>query len=165
MQIRYRISFDDYVEAQRTHRKVSKGERWAIWIMLGTVLLLVGLAVFVSIMKRTAFTHMWWFPLGYGILVGVFLYGRPFWARKFRGIRNLQREFQMEISDDKLAVSSDVAHGEMKWEGFTKWTETKNLFLLYSQPSLFNIVPKRSFTSGGIEEFRDILSRKVVSKL
>ena len=49
------------------------------------------------------------------------------------------------------------------WNGqisFASW-ESNTLFLLYTSPACFNIVPKRAFSSGETESFRGLLHEKL----
>jgi len=50
---------------------------------------------------------------------------------------------------------------DVEWTNFIRFLESKNLFLLYTSPACFNIVPKRAFAPGETESFRGLLQEKL----
>ena len=49
----------------------------------------------------------------------------------------------------------------MEWTNFIRYLESKTLFLLYTSPACFNIVPKRALTPSETESFRGLLQEKM----
>lgn len=100
-------------------------------------------------------------------LIGVFWIGfmtffRGRYARShFAKHPNLQQPFQVDITDDGIRFAS--VHGvlDLRWSAYTKVIETKNLFVLYQGDCDFSFLPKRAFPQGGLEEFRDLLLKKI----
>lgn len=65
------------------------------------------------------------------------------------------------ISDDGIEVSISTAKTDYGWNGFTRYSETKNLFLVYQSKQVFNIFPKRAFAAGEADDFRKLLEQKL----
>ena len=65
--------------------------------------------------------------------------------------------------DDEGAKSdSDMGHLETNWTSFDRFTETRNLFLIYQTRDIARLVPKRAFASEeDLARFRALLSSKV----
>jgi len=67
-------------------------------------------------------------------------------------------EIRAEISDSGIDASNSVANTKFLWGAFTRYAESKNLFLLYQQGT-FNIYPKRAFNSEDADTFRSLLEQ------
>jgi hypothetical protein len=50
---------------------------------------------------------------------------------------------------------------DLEWSNFARRLEDKNLFLLYTSPVFFTVVPKRAFTPEQLSEFRTILAQNI----
>ncbi|MGL6338813.1 MAG: YcxB family protein [Waterburya sp.] len=60
----------------------------------------------------------------------------------------------------KKKISSNYSESR-KWEGFTKFIESKNIFLLFSDEQV-DIIPKRAFTTvEQLDLFRILLNKKI----
>jgi len=77
-----------------------------------------------------------------------------------RGYR-LRDKFAAVISDSEVDVSSSTATLKYSWNPFIRYAETKNLFLVYPSPRVFNILPKRAFNSGGSRHISKSAQSKV----
>jgi len=166
MKITYRLTPEEYGEAQRAHASSKALWRWRNRISLTIIIFFLAASIALSIfdsemgvMVRPAII------LFSGLLALLFL-GRSnlVWRWQYNKIDALKRECTAEISDEGIISNTEVARSEMKWNLFTRWYEGKNVFLLYLQPRLFNIVPKRAFAPGEAEEFRELLRRKIPAK-
>ncbi|NET04958.1 MAG: YcxB family protein [Merismopedia sp. SIO2A8] len=60
-------------------------------------------------------------------------------------------------------MQSPRVQSTVNWQVYTKFVETKNLFIIYSSKLTFNIVPKRAFVSReDLAQFRELLLAQVV---
>ncbi len=166
MKITYRITPEEYGEAHRAHASSKALWRWRNRISLTIIIIFLAVSIAVSIfdsemrvMVRPAII------LFSGLLVLLFL-GRSnlLWRRQYNKIDSLKRESTVEIREDGITASTEAARSEIKWISFIRWYESKTLFLLYQQPSLFSIYPKRAFEPGEVDEFRELLQRKIPAK-
>ena len=100
------------------------------------------------------------------LLLGMFfLFGlRMLVGRSFRRDQRLQQHFEAVVSDEGLDISSPTASTNHTWAAFTRYVESRNLFLLYQAPQVFNVLPKRAFAEGEAEAFRGLLQEKLGAK-
>jgi len=96
------------------------------------------------------------------ILIGLFfLFGlRLNIRRSFRQDNRLQQPFEAVASRDGIDISSTTGSSKYAWNAFTSYIESKNLFLVYQAPKVFNVFPKRAFAPGE-ESFRSLLTERV----
>ena len=97
------------------------------------------------------------------ILIGLFfLFGsRLSIRRSFRQDNRLQQPFEAVVSQDGIDISSQTGSSKYAWSAFTRYAESRNLFLLYQAPKIFNVFPKRAFAPGEEESFRSLLSERL----
>jgi hypothetical protein len=50
---------------------------------------------------------------------------------------------------------------DVEWTNFIRFLESKTLFLLYTSPACFNIVPKRALAPQETDSFRGLLKEKM----
>ena len=98
-----------------------------------------------------------------GIVAGLFL---TFFLKiqvwlSFRGDNRLKDQFEATISDSGIDVSSSTVASKYDWSAFIRYAETKNLFLVYQAPQVFNVFPKRVFDPEELSVFRRLLDQKL----
>lgn len=79
----------------------------------------------------------------------------------FRQNSKLQEHFEAIISDDGIEISSPTAKVNYVWDGFIRYSETTNLFLVYPSQRIFNVFPKRAFSADEVDDFRELLQQKL----
>ena len=90
---------------------------------------------------------------------------RPIWFRRdFRRHPNFAVAQVVAITEDGLETNSEIGAGDTKWSAYGKFRETKNLFMLYMAARLFRVVPKRALSAPQVDEFRELLRRKLPTK-
>jgi hypothetical protein len=78
---------------------------------------------------------------------------------------NLQGPVRFEFSETGYALDTVHARAEVKWGALTKWIETGKSFLLYQNPKIGSVVPKRFFQSAAdVETVRGYLRANVKKK-
>ncbi len=166
MKITYRITADEYADAQRAHCSSKPSWRWRTRISIAVAVLLLAGSVAVTIFDPEMGVMMRPVVIILSIWFCLFLlrYGNFLWRWQYKKNDSLKRECTAEINDEGVTSSTEAAHSEMKWISFIRWYEGKNVFLLYQQPRIFNIVPKRAFGPGELEQFRDLLQRKIPAR-
>ena len=113
----------------------AKADDWGGWIMLGV------LAYFVL-------SFGVWMPLRSN--------------RSFRQRKDLQRPVSFELTDAGLSVSTPDGHGVKPWSDYHRWKEGRHVFLLYLSDNMYQVFPKRFFTSiDEIDQFRNLVRQKV----
>jgi len=79
------------------------------------------------------------------------------WLMFRKGGSPLRDEVQAEISDSGFIGATAVTSSNSTWGAFTRYLESKNLFLIYRSEMFFTIVPKRVFAAGEEGAVRSLL--------
>ncbi len=102
------------------------------------------------------------------VLLGIFWIGtvsflRDWFARRdFAKHPHLHQLFKVEISDEAIRSTSVNGTWDQRWSLYTKFFETKGLFVLYQGERMFSFLPKRAFAPGEADQFR-VLARSKIS--
>jgi len=154
MRVSHKLSETDVLEAQRKHGGVSI-----------KVLPIIGLLVLAfSLVSLMHNPNPKQFPnLVGGMVVGLFL---VFFLRlqvwlSFRRDNRCQDQCEAFISDSGIDVSSSKVNSKYDWSAFVRFSETKNLFLVYQARQVFNVFPKRAFAADEVDSFRNLLDEKL----
>jgi len=67
----------------------------------------------------------------------------------------------MKLDDSGIHWAWKGGQADVKWTNFIRFLESNTVFLLYTSPACFNIVPKRAFAPGEIDLFRGLLQDKL----
>jgi hypothetical protein len=159
MEVTYRLTPTEYVEAQRAHLKSTWGYRFMVSIAALSAVFAIYEVIFVDVFRAApaALLSALWISCSFLI---------SFRARRdFVKHPNLAREYMLRIEDDGLYMSSDVSQGGAKWSAYVKFRETPNLFVLYAGARIFYMFPKRVFSSDQQSRFREVLIRNVAKQV
>jgi 4-amino-4-deoxy-L-arabinose transferase-like glycosyltransferase len=169
MNISYRITREDFIDAQKLHR--SKGPtafvraiRLGAKVLVGSAFLILIISAAVtrdrglwSNMARVIVLlvvwslAMWvWVPLS--------------WRRSYAKDRRLEHEFAASNSEDGIHLQSPDFGANLKWALYLRFLESDRIFLLYQTNRMFNLFPKAAFAPGEIDEFRQLVRRKLPEK-
>ena len=162
MKLHVRITFDDYREANRLHRVGSFWTRWSsrAILLVGGLFIIAGLMIFFFAPNET------WrglFPfLGGGLMVFSCKL-LPVLTQRHEFGRNscFQHESSLDISEESIRIDNPSAKSEHQWNSIRRWLENDAMFLLYTSPRLFMMLPKRAFEPVEADEFRKLLLRKL----
>ncbi len=148
----FKLSETDVLEAQGKHGGL--GMR---------VLPIFGLLVLIGSLVSVIHDPKQFPSLTGATVVGLFLL---FFRRlqvwfSFRRDNRLQDQFEATISDSGIDVSSLKASSKYDWSAFIRYAETKNLFLVYQAPQVFNVFPKRAFAAEEVDTFRGLLDKNL----
>jgi hypothetical protein len=152
MRVTYKLTERDLLEAQGKHGGFwSKGLR-----IVGLFSAAVGLVSLAMDPKQ--------YPGAVGaVFFGLFLaFGLRLLVRlSFRRDKRLQDQFEVLVSDSGMEVSSSTVTSKYGWSAFTRYVESKNLFLVYQASQVFNVIPKRAFTPEDLNSFRSMLHQNL----
>jgi len=138
MEAKYRISEEDYVNANKLFGKLTP-KLILVYVVVSLALIVV--AIFGSpVLKGGAI----------GGLVGgliVTLLGRllisPLLAKRhYRRYKAIHDEFIVQLLDDGVRFISSTGEGKVGWDSIHKWRQNKDYILIYPMPRLYHIVPK-----------------------
>lgn len=161
MRITGRVEQNDLLIAQWVH------VRPRTWIAVAGLIVLILLAwsgwIFLTHRPRND-SAMDWYALVGVVYIFVFL---PLWVayrvrRTYRQRKDLHLSFSITPSNEGMLFETEQGHATKPWSDYLKWKEGGSLFLLYLSDSMFQMVPKRLFTSpADVDAFRRMLKEKV----
>ena len=169
MRISYRITREDYIDAQKLHR--SKGRRAVVrGFVVAAKVVVVACFVLVLVLAVVTKDRNSWSNLapllGLGVVWALLLWvWTPFsWRRCYAKDRRWQQQFTADISEDGIHLESVDFDANLKWTIYLRFIESNKVFLLYQTGRMFNLLPKVAFAPGEIEELRELLRRKLPDK-
>lgn len=164
MKIIYRITEHDFMEARDLfianekpwYRKLSR--RLLPWIG-GSVLLTELLYVILVPHRDIGFTVIGFLVGFYMLYCGFAL--RRYFRRLYQKDQRFKHDFTAEISDQGIHVTTPFADSHVKWNGFVRFLESNDIFMLFIAQWNFVIFPKRAFAPGEADVFRTTLQRNI----
>jgi hypothetical protein len=169
VKICYRITREDFIDAQKLHR--SKGPSAAVRAIRLGAKVLVGFAFLILIIlaavtrDRGLWSNM--APLIVLLVVwslAMWVWVPLNWRRAYAKDRRLQYEFAASISEDGIHLQSVDFDANIKWAAYLRFLESDRIFLLYQTNRMFNLFPKTAFAPSEIDEFRQLVCRKLPEK-
>jgi hypothetical protein len=169
MNISFRITREGFIAAQTLHR--SKGPSTFVRAIRLTAQVLVGAAFLILIVLAAVvrdpkvlsnFVPLIVLLVAWALVMLVWV---PFnWRRSYAKDRRMQHEFAADISEAGIHLQSEDFDANLKWALYLRFLESDRIFLLYQTNRMFNLFPKSAFAPGEIDEFRQLLQRKLPDK-
>ncbi len=159
MYLEYRLTFNDYLEANQAHVKSQRFSYFFLWV--GSIFLMVrGFDCILS-------GNIWIFF--FFVILGIFAnpsfnpLQRYYLARTWESQPSIRKPITIEITKEGITLYSPYFKSNLKWKIYIRFIETKNLFMIYQSNRFFNLFPKRAFSSDEqVNEFRDLLRTMIV---
>lgn len=169
MNITYRITRKDFIDAQKLHR--SKGpSAFVRAIRLGAKALVGAAFVILILLAAVTRNRSLWSNMAplivllvvWSLIMWVWI---PLcWRRAYAKDRRLQHEFTADISEDGIHLQGSDFDANLKWPIYLRFLESDRIFLLYQTNLMFNLYPKAAFAPSEIDEFRQLVRRKLPEK-
>lgn len=84
---------------------------------------------------------------------------------QWRANPQLHEEFQLTLTPEQLHIKAVTSDSTLQWECYSKYYESESVFLLLQGKRMYNIIPKRAFTSPEqMEEMRSLIASAIQSK-
>lgn len=123
--------------------------RALLWVLLGIFVVVVAMrlidpgehgrtAVVVWVVAIVAY-----FALIYLVIVPLRV------RRNFQQQKAMHFPISVEFADETFSAEAHNGNLRMKWEDFYKWKYDGKLILLYHTSRLYNLIPRRAFSSPG----------------
>jgi len=162
MNIEYEISEEDFANAQRLAVKNSP-MRIIRWSRL--VLPLFGVGGLAFLFHAVAQQGFSWRVVPAAGFCALFV-SLPLltgWERRrlYARTTGLQGRLSLGVDESGLRFQGTTFSSEIRWAHFHKFIEDGKSFLLYSNPQVFHIVPKRNLSAAEIESLRASLERNI----
>jgi hypothetical protein len=158
--ITIQLNEQDYLAAQRLHRRSSE---LRFWVAIGIIALASLLIGYLEPPSPEGFFSSHAGPLATMLPVGILLiafryvYVPSRHRRIFRQQKNLHVPYELSWSDTGFVATSERGSVRTAWTDVIKCRENEKLLLLYLSDVMFHILPKRSFpddaTGAQIREF------------
>lgn len=139
------ISEDEYVRANKLFTRLSRRQR-PYYAVVSVVLL--GLALFAK-------SNILQFAASFGLVSGVLghvvvRHGIAPWQtrRQYRVYRAAQEPFDIKLEGEGLRFSGPNNDSLLKWGHLMRWRENTEFVLVYQNPRLYHIIPKRLSSDG-----------------
>jgi len=150
LQTVYTPTIQDFEGAQNQH-----------WGWKGRILQIFGVLLMLSALSALSTPD--YLQAFIGFLLGGFLtFGRSILVRRtFKKEPSLQLETNVVVSDDGLIITNSRGEGKLNWSAFIRYTEAKEVFVLYVQSRIFYIIPKRAFRAEEVVMLREMFNRHI----
>jgi hypothetical protein len=164
IQIRFKLTFDDYLKAQQLHSKRSFGPH--LWYVLARTLIpvlgVLYLLFFAIVPWRT--THFGWLVVV--LICGTYFTFYPLFVRLrlkrcYLRTRTEDGENSVEIGPESIHLQARNTNSHLNWGAVQSFRENANVFLLYLAPGKFIVLPKRVFSPEQIIELQSLLTSHV----
>lgn len=152
MRIEYKISYRDYLEAQ----KAVLGSRLRFMWILGGVFIVFGLLQ-LSLSRDQ-------YPTACALMImgAVFLFcWRLSVRRMYRQDERFKQTYFMTSSQEGMEISGPNGSSKYVWPAFIGHKQTKNTIILFQSPSMFNAFPKSAFGESDLLLFANLVQQHV----
>jgi hypothetical protein len=162
--LRYKFTFEDYLNAQQLYRKRGLWPRmssfFANWLCPFVGLCFFGIAF---LQWREYATGSVLFSIYVGaIFVGCRFYLRWKSRRSYQRARTGSGDYNLSFRESNFsAEESDYEKTEYSWNVVKSWREDANVMLVYIALALFIAIPKRTISEQQLSDLRALLARKV----
>ncbi|HEY6304903.1 MAG TPA: YcxB family protein [Candidatus Angelobacter sp.] len=165
MKAEFQLTADDYVDAQRTHMRKTLGKKK---VLIFAFYAFAGILYIWAFIDRSPQLFLQLRPFGYvalgsAVLIAGICSGIPYrW--QFREIQALHSTFTIEAGPEGLNFTGARGQSQARWEAFEDFRESKTNFLIYTQPRLFFVIPKRALQPEDTKAFRELAQTHIGSK-
>ncbi len=163
MELTYDLTQKDFYDSFVAHRKRSVVSKWGFRLLFGLVFLLptIGLLTLATDHKTTFVSVVPLFALA--ALWSIFIWGSPWWSARTQFLQQpaARGSRTMKLDDSGSHWAWKGGQADVEWTNFIRFLESSTVFLLYTSPACFNIVPKRAFAPGETDLFRGLLHDKL----
>jgi hypothetical protein len=157
----FQLMRDDYVDAQLSHYGRTLGKIFVPGVVVLGAAFAVTLAIALTDPATTSRLVPSWIFLAALLLLVILLRSGMLHRMLFNRLRALHGPIRFEAREGDIVYCTRTSESTTKWEAFEKWEETKGGFLLYVQPRLYLLVPKRVLDGAQIATFRELLKSRI----
>ena len=159
----FELTEDDFVDAQLSFvRSQYQKPKVAIPLAIFALLAVVGcICLLIDPRSQSArqFAPMVYLVIAGAAILTYLFSGHPF-RRQFRKIRALHAPLQVTLTDSEIVYTSENGQSKTNWGAIERWQESKGSFMLFTQPRVFFIVPKRVMQPEQIVVCRELLAAR-----
>ena len=160
MNITYKLTQDEYLQAVNLHHK--KGKRvlmLTIYVILATLIVIVGTDFSNT---REIITNMIaaFFSISFYILFVRML--TAYQAKSvYQKSTTLPSEVTLHISGKGIKLDKNRNNASIPWSAFSQWKKDERYYLLYTNPRQFNVIPSRAMNEVQKKELDSYLKKYI----
>jgi ABC-type transport system involved in multi-copper enzyme maturation permease subunit len=162
MRVEYTITEQDYLAAQRLALRTSQpfGYFMVRWYMHAMGLFILAYLVSVAMRQQLSLSFL---P---GAFFGAFFLLWPMMIpyqhkRIYARTPSLHGRIRMESSESDLNFIGETFNTIVSFAHFEKYVENENSILLYQNPQVFHLIPKRELSPEQIKNLHDLFTTKI----
>jgi hypothetical protein len=166
LRVTYELAQRDFYEAIVAHRNSSVPTKWFLRFISFMWLGCLVIAVLEFAFRPDLQPQKSFLPI---FLLGTF-WMFIFWGSPWLAARNqlwkqpsAQGPRTMLLDAAGIHVQWNGGSSEIEWNNFVNVVESKNEFLIYSSPVIFNVLPKRALSGEQASEFRSLVAQNLAS--
>ena len=167
MELTYELTQKDFYDSFLAHRKRSVLSKWSFRVLFASIFLLptIGLLTLATDHQAKVGGVVPLFVLA--AFWAVLIWGAPWWSARtqFQQQPAAQGPRTMTLDGSGIHWRWKGGQADVEWTNFIRFLESKTVFLLYTSPACFNIVPKRAFAPSETESFRKLLQDRVATTM
>jgi len=159
----------DLVDGFAAHRRRHKG--WRLFFLFSSILFVaIGLFILSPLCQSRQIGLVGWMFLAAGIYLGVVnvvllpLLVRRQARRVLLQNKLMQGERTCTWTDTAITIQTRYGVNTFPWTDFQSCLEGKEVFMLYTSPRQFTLVPKRALTETEVVDLRRILGKAQYSR-
>jgi hypothetical protein len=160
MNLHYSPALDDWLHVLR----VSPGSAWNV---IQFLLTFVPLFMLGCVLNAEGFVVIAWICIASSIGVAFAAYEVPLLLQRrlFKTSTAAKGEWLLTISDEGIASTRPHIEAKYRWGAFTRYRETKVVFVLFTSPRQIGFwIPKRVMSQEQIQELRRLLELRTGSQ-
>ena len=163
MELTYDLTQKDFYDSFMAHRRRSPVLKWSFRLLFALIFLLpaIGVVALATAPQTKLATVIPLFALA--AFWAIVIWGIPWWSARSQFLQQPAAQGSKTMTLDQSGIHWRWKSGQadVEWTNFIRFLESETVFLLYTSPACFNIIPKRAFTPGQTESFRDLLQGKL----
>jgi len=167
IQLRFSLTFADYMSAQRLH---AKKHPWRCFhIILGPYVSVIAAAA-ILVDGIASFSHHSFSAVDAASIGACsLLFLHPFYIRyqlkSFYRRTRTGDENVVTIGEESIHVKTETTSSEVTWKAIRNHLADAKVVLLYLAPAKFLVIPKHLLTSEQIAELQSLLARKSATRV
>ena len=167
MQIQYKLTFRDYLDAQALHARRSV-RAFFVYALSRYIYPALGICFLIFLVLATKPIHNFFTSPGngWGVFACAVLLFCPLlvrWSlkRTYTRTRSGTGDCLLDFAPGLIRSSMKHAKSEIEWPAIKRSAEDKRVFLLYTAPAKFLVIPKRVCNPDQIEALRALFSAQI----
>jgi len=160
MELKYKLTEEDVANMLRA----SSRPLWAL--SLFALLLVAMFSVGIYLIVRDVGEVGWiWLAVSAGLGIVVYIVPPMQTRRALRRNPVLQGEIVVLLNDEGVESTFATGKSQLQWRAFTDYREAAGMFVLHTSSLRSTFIPKRLLSPAQIEELRDLLRTRILSKV